>query len=518
MRELRREVASLQGQLDAKNGPPPPDSSYGYVIVFCAFISQFTVLGAINSFGIFMDKMKSDESIGSPSNSQASLVVSLANGLTPFVGLFAGRLTDRWGPRPLLLTAAITLAAGLVSASYASSYPSLVVAFGLLLGLSSGCTISPGLTAIGMWFQAKRDLAFGLVYAGSGAGTTLVPLLANKLMHWEDGHWRVPFRWLALLAIPTLLAGILAKRRVPYKPPEPNSSTHLKLSQILTDRKVMVLFVVGLLFAYGFFSTVLYMVSYADAMGSKKPYDHHDKISYNAQSSLLSIFGAAQTVGNIVWGDWSYRFGNLKTFCVAHVACALLMVGWAFCYTYALLATFAGLMGFFVAGCISCYPAVAADHFHGPQLGSIISIIYLGFGIGGLIGPPITGQLVDLYDGSYLVAFVVAGTLFLLAMVLVALLLPPVEDEGAGEAEAAEDDGTSVGGAAEKAWLVHSGHHHHHHHDPWDHHFHFGLPGVFARSCPQLDTNDLLRATPESSPLPSPHAQTALPPAHTGLP
>eukprot|EP00754_Rhynchopus_humris_P022498 Rhum_TRINITY_DN14794_c0_g1::Rhum_TRINITY_DN14794_c0_g1_i4::g.116537::m.116537 len=417
------EVERLQDELTALTAPHPPDSTHGWLITLCAFTVQFTVLGGVNCFGVFIKDLEKDASLGLPSASRASIVVSVANGLNPVVGLFAGRLTDRWGPRPLLMLSGLMLGTGFLTASYTENFYLLLLTFGVVMGVASGTCISPGLAAVGEWFSAKRSLAFGVVYAGSGLGTTVCPLLAHFLL--KNFGWRVSFRYMAILGVPAVLAGLATRKRVPYKPPCETSS-HLKIKQILTNRIVVVLFFVGLFFAYGFFVVVVYTYTYAKTFGSKKPYEHRSAINDTQATLLLSIFGLTQTVGNIVWGGACKRWGNLHTFKVAHLMCGALMAVWPFCAWYWSLLVFSGLMGFFIAGCLTCYPALAADHFAGPQLGTILAVIYLGFGAGSLVGPPLTGVLIDVSGGNYLAACLVSTALYAAATLLVHLCVPPV--------------------------------------------------------------------------------------------
>ncbi|KAJ9461084.1 putative MFS-type transporter YbfB [Diplonema papillatum] len=402
----------------------PVDHHYGFVMVLCAFTVQFTVLGGINSFGVFMDEFRTDSDLGRPSDSMLSVVVSIANGLTPAVGCFSGSLSDRIGPKPIQTAAGITLGAGLVVSSYCRSYPAFLVSFGMILGVAGGCTIAPGLAAIGNWFEHRRALAYGFVYAGSGAGTTLVPLLSRYLLDLEDdeNEWRRPFRWLALfLAVPACVAGLVIRRRTPCIAHEPDS--HLSLREIVTNRVIIVLFFVGMGYAWAFFSIIVYTVSYAQSFG-EKPYENRTPIGDSSAAFLLSIFGAMSTVGSAIWGELARRLGVRRMFKVASLSTAVLMAAWPFCGSYALLACFAACSGFAIAGCVTCFPALAAEYFAGPQLGAIIAIVFLGFGIGSLAGPPATGFLAEAMDGEYTLAFLTCAAGLIMSFALVHFCLP----------------------------------------------------------------------------------------------
>ncbi|KAJ9456541.1 Riboflavin transporter MCH5 [Diplonema papillatum] len=404
----------------------PPDHPLGFLMAFCAFIVQLTVLGGINSFGVFMDRFQADSDLGKPSDSSLSMIVSIANGLVPAVGCITGHISDRVGPKPVLTAAGITAGLGFFVSTECQSYMTLLLSFGLILGISGGCTISPGLAAVGDWFEERRALAYGLVYAGSGAGTTVVPMLSSYLLSREEGNnWRKSFRELAIiLAVPAVLAGLVISRRTPCASSQ--AETHLGLKSIVTNRIVIVLFFVGMGYAWAFFSAVVYSVPYAQAFGAP-PYENRAAISHDNATMLLSLFGGMSTIGSVLWGEIARRFGVKETFKIAALGTVAFMASWPFCSTFALMVVTTSGIGLFVAGCVACFPAIAAAYFAGPQLGAIIAVIFLGFGTGSMVGPPITGLIKQAQGGDYTLAFLVCAAGPLCAGLLVHFCLPPVD-------------------------------------------------------------------------------------------
>eukprot|EP01063_Lacrimia_lanifica_P031111 TRINITY_DN5066_c0_g3_i1.p1 TRINITY_DN5066_c0_g3~~TRINITY_DN5066_c0_g3_i1.p1 ORF type:complete len:540 (+),score=197.27 TRINITY_DN5066_c0_g3_i1:45-1664(+) len=421
----RKELQALQEKEKEWGEPPPVDSMYGWVVVICAFTVQFTVLGALNVFGVLFEEFQKDKHLEEPTAASTSAIYSLANGLLPLVGAFAGKLTDRYGPSPVLTFAGLMLGGGLLLSSYCTSYVTLLLVFGVSMGAASGCTIAPGLAATGEWFDKKRALAFGIVYAGSGLGTTGVPLLATRWISVENAvegeNWRSVFRNLAWLAVPCLFAGLAIKRRLPYQPPHPSS--HMSWREILTNKRIIALFFIGLSFAAGFFTLLVYIPSYAKA-GGTPPYEDRTPLSQYECTWLLGIFGVLQSVGNVFWGDMSRRMGNRLMFKVCHGTCGVIFLAWPWCSTFPLQAAFAGLQGFFIAGCLTCYPALAADHFAGPQLGTIISTIYMGVGAGGMLGPPLSGVLLAATGHRYVAPSIFCAVCFFIALALVWAFIP----------------------------------------------------------------------------------------------
>ena len=88
-----------------------------------------------------------------------------------------------------------------------------------------------------------------------------------------------------------------------------------------------------------------------------------------------------------------------------------------------MLAVFAAVMGIGYGGFVALSPAVAALLFGTTGLGAILGALYTAAGIGGLIGPPIAGEVID--RASYHVAIVLALVLSSLATVVLFALPRP---------------------------------------------------------------------------------------------
>ena len=106
IRSLRRELR-VYHQLDNDLQDQvilPPDHPYGYLIAFCAFASQFIVLGSLNTYSVFNRSMAADNRWGHPGFTKVALVNAVANFLSTIVGAIAGHTSDVYGLRPLFKT------------------------------------------------------------------------------------------------------------------------------------------------------------------------------------------------------------------------------------------------------------------------------------------------------------------------------------------------------------------------------------------------------------------------------
>jgi len=133
-----------------------------------------------------------------------SLVFSLARAQGAFEAPVTGYFMDRFGPRPLIITAIIMTSIGHMLLSGVHSYFTLILVYMGVVSLSfqAGFMDAPMLIA-NTWFIRRRALAMTLISASMGLGGTLFsPLLASAVRTWG---WRQA----ALLAgIGLLIVGI----------------------------------------------------------------------------------------------------------------------------------------------------------------------------------------------------------------------------------------------------------------------------------------------------------------------
>jgi MFS family permease len=131
-----------------------------------------------------------------------------------------GVLSDRTGPRAVILVGGVLLGLGLVLASQVTALWQFTVVYGVLVGLAVGAFYAPLTSVVSRTFVANRGLAIGLVSAGAGMGNFAVAPLVRWLITQYD--WRtamivvVDLGWLTTLPLALLV-------RVPAAPNEISS-------------------------------------------------------------------------------------------------------------------------------------------------------------------------------------------------------------------------------------------------------------------------------------------------------
>ncbi|QAY71573.1 MFS transporter [Xylanimonas protaetiae] len=135
------------------------------------------------------------------------LGVSVQLALYGLTAPFAAALMDRFGIRPVLVVALAVVTGGAVSTIWMTAAWQLVLGWGVLVGLGTGC-MAPAFaaTVTQRWFVARRGLVSGVLTAASASGQ----LVFLPLLSWMIGAhgWRsasVTVAVAAALAVPLVL-------------------------------------------------------------------------------------------------------------------------------------------------------------------------------------------------------------------------------------------------------------------------------------------------------------------------
>ncbi len=106
-----------------------------------------------------------------------------------------GQLLDRLGPRRVILPCYIVYALALSSLATLGPHISQFYATFVVTGLVGNATTQMGYSrAVSTWFDARRGLALALVMSGTGAGSILLPALAQWMIEIEGWRFRLPIR------------------------------------------------------------------------------------------------------------------------------------------------------------------------------------------------------------------------------------------------------------------------------------------------------------------------------------
>lgn len=352
------------------------DSARSWVVVVSAFLSLFTVFGVAYSFGEFFGPM-ADE-FGT-SRSETALFFSITTFAYFVIGAFSGRIADRIGPRPVMIFGAVAMVLGLLLTAEVSSLQLGYLTYGLGVGFGVGCCFVPMVAAVGGWFMERRTLALGLAVAGIGLGTlVLVPVMEQII---EANGWRTAYRVLAVISAVLLAIAAVGAHR------PPRASAELRpVREVISGRfDFWLLYASSLFMAAALFTPFVFLADYMDTTGTS-----------GSAALLLGIIGMSSIVGRLGLGALAAKVGTVGLYRMSCLGLGLSFLIWIVADTsYALLVVFAAVLGAAYGGIIALSPAVTAELFGIVGMGGVLGALYTANGLGGLIGPPLMGQIID---------------------------------------------------------------------------------------------------------------------------
>ncbi len=317
------------------------------------------------------------------------------------IGAIAGGfLQDRKGSRLVASIGGLLLAVGCaVCALFGDTLGGLILGYGVLGGLGSGCAYVTPIANLVKWFPDKRGTMVGLAVMGSGMSPLFwSPLIENFIGHDASRfHETIPRTFFVMAAIfAVAIIGAAQFYRVPpegWRPPgwqpkvevvhrEVSSGTMLGTWQFYA---LWAMFVLGAsvgLTAIGQASQLIQEVARTSA-----------PISIGLAVGLLGVFNGS---GRLTWGTVSDRLGRK----VAVLAMSLVSV--TACLAF--LRTATGFWGVFVGLCLVAFayggffalmPSLTADYYGQSSIGGNYGLVFSAFGVSGFVVPGYFESLLD---------------------------------------------------------------------------------------------------------------------------
>ena len=413
--------------------PKGIDSAAGWVVVAATVTATFAVFGVAYSFGAVFTTIREEFGVG---KGQASLFFAITTFIYFVLGVFTGRIADRYGPRPVLLVGAAAMGTGLFLTSLVNNITVGYLTYGLGVGIGVGCAYVPMVATVGGWFERDRTKAMGVAVAGIGLGTLVGAPLAKRLV--LSYGWRTTFVILGIGSAALLALASLGARRPPGSGAQ-DSPPPLRV--LLNDARFVWLYTSMVFLSCGLFVPMVYLDDYLESRGKA------------GGALLIGIIGATSVVGRLALGAIAAKADLMRLYQLCVAALGASYVIWIVAGSnYTVLVIFAICMGTAYGGWIALSPAVIAHLFGPVGLGGVLGALYTSAGIGGLIGPPVIGVLIDAanYETAIGVAIAFSGVSLVLLMAA-SRASAPIADRAEDQREE-----RSVVLATASAWLVRS--------------------------------------------------------------
>ena len=404
-------------------------------VVFGAILVQLC-LGAIYAWSVFTPALR--DAGWSKLETQIVFGVGLAS--FAIVMVFAGNKLQQWGPRVLAVASGLTLGGGYLLAGLAGGTDFWGVLVGV--GVVGGAGIGLGYVvpiAVGMrWFPEHKGMITGLAVAGFGFGAMgWVKLAGNWGNLIETTGLAGTFMIYGIaFAVLVLLGSIWMvmppKEWLPdgYSPPVHKAGAggeeFSQLEILRTPQFYMIFLTFAVSAGAGLMSIGLMKLYPMEALqGAGYTALEASAIAGTAMAIFFSI---ANGIGRIVWGTLSDKLGRKNSVMfMAGSQGVILLLFTSMAGNEYLLYLGAALIGFNFGGNFALFPALTADEFGNSTVGKNYPLVFLSYGVGGILFPVLGGVLGDM--GNFPLAFSICGIACISGAILIELVFPPHRDE-----------------------------------------------------------------------------------------
>jgi len=391
--------------------PPFLATDRNWPLVAAGALMTCVAIGAVFSLAVFLDPMGADTGWSRAGISGAMTLAFLSMGLA---GFGWGTLSDRYGPRRVVLAGVVLLGFACVLSSRATSLPMFQLSFGLLMGVAAGAFFAPIIAATAASFDRHRGLALALVSAGMGVAPMTIAPLAGWLVTLYG--WRATQLMIGIGAWLVLLPAVWFVRAAPARSAAAGgagaATPDMTAGQALRSRAFLVLGAAFFACCAAHSGPIFHTVSYAIGCG----------LPMVAAVTIYSMEGVAGLGGRLLFGVLADRLGAKRVLVAglliqAFAAASYLMVRRLEGF-YLVALVFGAAYG----GVMPLYAALARDAFGPRILGTVLGAATMLSSIGMALGPLLGGWLYDRY-GSY--TWLYLGSLFVgLAAAAIAITFP----------------------------------------------------------------------------------------------
>ncbi|HCP22723.1 MAG TPA: hypothetical protein DIT90_01220 [Dehalococcoidia bacterium] len=391
---------------------------FGWYVCAATMFIGFVVIGARNSFGVFVVPMSEEFEWNRFTVSIAAALGILVNGVCqPFMG----QIFDRTGGRKMILFSLAVLGSGVILLSLTFHVLFLVFMFGVVVSTAqSGPSLSNTASLMSRWFKRQRGTAISINSAAlSLGGLVMVPFSMYLL---EATSWRLAWIMLGVIVLAALPMAYFFVHERPEKKglfpdgdPDPDLDTGpgrrrsgsgpLEVSHWRESfRSAPIWQLSGSYLVCGMTTSVLAVHFIPFAIDDRG-------ISGTTAATIFGYMMGLNMLGVVGAGLLSDKIGGTKNW----LALVYFVRGCA----YILLLTIDSVIGMWVFATVAGFSWIAtvpltssltAEVYGLKAMGTISGISFMFHSIGGFGSILMAGLLFDL-SGSYTLPFAMVGTL-----------------------------------------------------------------------------------------------------------
>jgi len=412
------------------------------VLVACVLFNLF--LGVLYAWSVLRANFTLPVSEGGWgwTSSQAGLPFSLAIACFAVTMMIAGRIQDKIGPRWVLTAGGALCGLGLIISGLIGNNPlGIAIAFGVIAGIGGGAGYASVTPPALKWFHpSKKGTIAGLTVGGFGLSAVYYSPLAGTLMGRFGPETAMIIIGIGIFVLTILCAQFVKNPPAGYTPALPanfdESKTQtakapaydLKWREMMKTKTFWMIFIMFVASASVGLMVIGNVTSIARAqMGI------NDGGIFAMLAALLAF---VNTFGRVVGGMVSDKIGRINTLYLGLVLQTATMFGFLFFTNLPTLILGVVVIGSCFGAFLSVFPSLTADQFGLKNFGQNYGIMFLAWGVAGIVTPMLANFLYDL-NGNFYAAYIICAVMTAL-MIIVNFLIKKDIDSRAAKAQSTD--------------------------------------------------------------------------------
>jgi OFA family oxalate/formate antiporter-like MFS transporter len=337
----------------------------------------------------------------------------------------AGRLSDKYSPRIVVLIGGIILCLGFVLSGFIQTKLQLYLSYGVVAGFGGGLVYLPPIATAPKWWPDRRALATGFAVVGLGLGSFIMAPLATYIIN--NFGWRSVFIYVGIaMGIMAVTASFCLK--VPpagwkpegWEPPKTNDLGQ-KESRDYTFQETVRTAQFWLLYLAYFCGSFAGLMVIGHIVGHGIDQGLTPMVAAGAASWLAIANATTRILSGLIADKIGIKI-SFVCFFILQVAAMLLLypVG----HVYWALWIVAALIGWNYGAMFTLFPATCLQYYGPKPQATNYGLLFTSWGFAGFLGPFVGGWLKD-STGTYSAPFIVGAVVVSISVIIIALIKPP---------------------------------------------------------------------------------------------
>ncbi|MCK9229170.1 MAG: OFA family MFS transporter [Syntrophales bacterium] len=381
------------------------------------------------AWSVFIQPLSAEFGWNRAEISMAFSICALMFGLITFV---SGKMSDRFGPRIVVIIGSIILGVGFTAAGFIQEKWQLYLTYGFIAGTGGGLVYLPPIATAPKWWPDRRALATGFAVVGLGLGSFIMAPLATKIIGHPGLGWRYVFIYAGIaMGIMGLVSAFCLNNPPPkwkpagWNPPRPAEmgekviSRDYTFSEAVRTRQFWMLY---LAYFCGCFAGLM-------VIGHVAGHGTDSGLTAMQAAMAVSALAVFNAVTRILIGYVADKIGAKVSLIVI---LALQVVALLFLYpagsSVVFLVVIAAVIGWNYGGMFTLFPSACLQYYGPTAQGANYGLLFTAFGLAGFFGPLVGGMLKD-STGTYSVPFIAGAAVVALSVITIALSKAPGRKE-----------------------------------------------------------------------------------------